>query len=131
MLMLRRRLRSSRTQSMTVLRRCAIHESGDTGPEPNRPVSMVKMGRAVPTPGKMLSGLSHEMTDMLLPELPCTPPICMNSGGAPAGFTCSAQMWSSDRPVGLASNFPTLLAEASVALGVTGWQVKYDPQTCV
>src|SRR6478752_6180401 len=55
----------------------------------------------------------------------------MCSGAAPPALTCSAQMWSSDRPVGTASNFPALLADDSVALGVTGWQVKYDPHTCV
>ena len=35
------------------------------------------------------------------------------------------------RPVGLASNFPMLLAPTFVALGVSGWQVKYDPLACV
>jgi hypothetical protein len=30
----------------------------------------------------------------------------MNRGAAPLTLTCSAQTWSSERPVGVASNFP-------------------------
>src|SRR6266540_4544626 len=70
--------------------------------------------------------------------LPWTPPICMKRGEAPgvaaeAGwpllvlFTAAAAMWSSERPVGFASNFPGLLAPLVVELGVSGKQVNIEP----
>src|SRR3954470_15680314 len=70
--------------------------------------------------------------------LPCTPPICMKRGAAPgfvadtgmplvALLTAPAAMWSSDRPVGLASNFPGLLAELVVEFGVRGKHVNVEP----
>ncbi len=70
----------------------------------------------------MLAAL-YEMTAWVLLALPETPPICMKSGAPPLGLTCSAHTKSSDRSVGVALNLPLS--------GVTGWQVKYEPQTCV
>src|SRR5436305_10160642 len=78
------------------------------------------------------------MTCWLFEALPCTPPICRKRGAAPAFeadtgmpldvlLTQPAAMWSSERPVGFASNFPGLLAELVVELGVSGKQVNVDP----
>ena len=60
------------------------------------------------------------MTAWVLDALPKIPPIWMKSGVPPLGLICSATKWSSERPVAVAVNFPLS--------GVTGWQVKYDPQ---
>ena len=62
----------------------------------------------------------HEMTDWVLLALPLTPPICRKSGAAPLLLTAEAATWSSDFPVGFASNFPMFIAPLFGALGVKG-----------
>src|SRR5262245_30084266 len=122
MLMPLSRVRSSRTQSMTLLPRATLYVSGfGLVVLPNRFVRLLYTVVGDPTPGKIVPLPSrHEMTDWLLLALPWTPLICMNSGSAAFLLTCSAAMWSIDRPVGFASNFPALLAELSVEFGVSG-----------
>src|SRR3569623_3006662 len=139
MLMFFRRVRSSRTQSMTLFPRATWYVSGFTVPVPNRFVRLLYTVDAVPEPGKMVPFSScQEMTFWLFVALPWIPPICMKSGAAPAFvvdtgwpfealFTQPAAMWSSDRPVGLASVLPALLAELSGAFGGRGWQVNDEP----
>ena len=62
--------RSSRTQSMTLLRRVTLYVSGEIGPGPKRPVRLVKIACGVPMPGKICPGSSYEMTDWVLVLLP-------------------------------------------------------------